>query len=259
MFHLRRLGDPANGTRPQAVIRAVLPLALGSAFVLASCSLPPRHEYELVPGEAYKPNLQRVLLAPINEAAEVPRGLDKGQQAVFALVREYLKAQGLEVETPQTSAFRRAKNGAEDSAQRESMSLSEDNVLREVGLPDLISGIAERLESNADLVVVPTMVLRRGELRGKSMRWDGVRRSVETTQAMGKWSGTGSGASLHVAVFKADGTPVFSGYGGLDALWRANIRAAKMELIEDRLENERNLREGVCIAFYPYFGKDLSC
>ena len=122
----------------------------------------------------------------------------------------------------------------------------------------LIPRILEDLGPEADLVVVPNMVIRGGELRGKSMRWDGVRRIEPVTERV-RLSGTSTAASLHVAVFKADGTHVFSGYGGLDVLWLTNVGAAKVELIEDRLEDEGHLREGVCVAFYPYFGEGESC
>jgi hypothetical protein len=229
-----------------------------STFVAAACSLPPKHEYELAPGQAYTSNLETVLLIPINETADLPNGLEKGEEAVFRLVREYLQAQGLDVKTPKLAEFRRSWTAALDRAQRESMSQPADNVLREVDLTDLISGIAEDLEPEADLVAVPNMVIRDGELSSRSLRWDGVRRRVPITQPV-KFSGTMTAASLHVAIFTADGRQVFSGYGGLDVLWRSNIRAVRSELIENRLEDEANLREGVCVGFHPYFGEGSSC
>jgi hypothetical protein len=231
---------------------------IASAFVATSCKLPPKHEYELAPGQEYDPSLETALLLPINETETLPEGLQKGEVATFRLVRQYLQAQGLNVETPEITRFRRVRNAALKNAQRDSMSVSPSKILREVGLADLISEIADKLAPKDDLVVVPDMVIRSGELNSKSLRWDGVRRVAPATERS-KWSGTSSAASLHVAIFKADGTHLFSGYGGLDVLWIANIRARRMELIDDRLEDEANLREGVCVAFYPYFGDGESC
>ena len=238
-------------------LRGVLLLAL--AFVATACSLPPKHEYEIAPGHAYSSSFETVLLLPINEMATLPKGLEKGDEAVFRLIRDYLQAQGLEVQTPEISKFRSTMRAAQNTARIDSMS-SADKVLAEVALADLIPQIAEDLAPNADLIVMPNMAIRVGARKGMSLRWDGVRRVEPVTERV-EWSeeSTSSAASLHVAIFEADGTYVFSGYGGLDVLWLINVRSSSAELIEARLEDEAHLREGVCVAFYPYFGAGQSC
>jgi len=220
--------------------------------------VPPIHPYELAPGQAYDSSLETVLLFPINELVTIPDYLVKGQEDVSRIVGQHLQAQGLKVERPEAEAFRRAARRAYDSARRKSMSLSGDNVISEPTLSDIVPGVVEILKSTVDLVVVPNMTVRNGEGIGSSLRWDGVSRKIPSTQRM-RWEGSFSAASLHLEIFKADGTKVFAGYGGLDLLWGANIRASRMVLMDDRLEDEANLREGVCVAFYPYFGEGKVC
>ena len=140
-------------------LRGVLLLAL--AFVATACSLPPKHEYEIAPGHAYSSSFETVLLLPINEMATLPKGLEKGDEAVFRLIRDYLQAQGLEVQTPEISKFRSTMRAAQNTARIDSMS-SADKVLAEVALADLIPQIAEDLAPNADLIVMPNMAIRTG-------------------------------------------------------------------------------------------------
>jgi hypothetical protein len=72
-------------------------------------------------------------------------------------------------------------------------------------------------------------------------------------------TGTESVASILVTVYLRDGTAAFAGYGGLDLLFAPNIREEKFELIPDRLQSIKHIREGICVAFYPYFGRDEIC
>ena len=221
--------------------------------------MPPKHEYELAPGQAFSSDIETVLLIPINETERIPSYLEKGQEDVLRLIREHLQAQGLTVETLEAEKFQSAVTAARRRARRNSMSLSEDYVRTDMTLSGLIPGIIENLISSADLVVVPNMVLRDGEGIGGSVRWDGVRRRVPSTRGGATLSGTFQAASLRLEIFKASGANVFGGYGGLDVLWSINYRNSRMELMNDRMEDEANLREGVCVAFYPYFGADKTC
>lgn len=73
------------------------------------------------------------------------------------------------------------------------------------------------------------------------------------------WTGNTNVASLFVAIYDRKGARVFSGYGGLDLLFVVNRREKRMDLIEDRLQKTKHLREGVCVAFDPFFGAEKSC
>ena len=237
--------------------RQCLPGALACALWIAACAVAPKHEYELAPGRAHTTELRRALLLPINETEDLTAGLEKGEEEVFALIEEYLEAQGLEVETPTAEEFRTVLNRATEEARRELRS-GHTSVAREVGYADIIPYVTQALEPDADLVILPNMVLRSGEWKGSSLRWDGVRRRAPGTVRM-TMSGNTLAASLYVVVYRPDGTLVFRGYGGLDVLWGIDRVNERMELLEDRLEDLDNLREGICIAFYPYFGAEKRC
>ena len=70
--------------RRHCAARSALLLCLWYGFVVTACSLPPKHEYELAPGQAYNASLRVVLLVPINETETLPAGLEKGEEAVLA-------------------------------------------------------------------------------------------------------------------------------------------------------------------------------
>jgi len=230
---------------------------LCSALWTPACSFPPKHEYQMAPGQAYSQELGSALLLPINETEKPTQGLEKGEKGVFALITEYLEAQGLEVETLELAQYRKAARDAAEAARRQ-MRSGESSVAREVRFADTVSHIAKAVGSDAALVIVPNMVMRAGEMGGRSLRWDGVRRKIKGTT---NWtmSGNTTAASLHVAIYKGDGSLLFKGYGGLDILWAMNAQKRRMELITDRLEDHDNLAEGICVAFYPYFGAEQTC
>jgi hypothetical protein len=73
---------------------------------------------------------------------------------------------------------------------------------------------------------------------------------------------TGEGlpvASIFVVVYGSDGTRVFSGYGDLDTIFEVSMSQRKYVLREDRLTREKYLQEGICVAFYPFYGEEERC
>jgi hypothetical protein len=68
-----------------------------------------------------------------------------------------------------------------------------------------------------------------------------------------------SAASLWVAIHDGDGERVFTGFGGLDLLFRVDMQTKRFALMDDRLEDINHLAEGICVAFHPFFGEDESC
>ena len=108
-------------------------------------------------------------------------------------------------------------------------------------------------------MIVPNIVIRTGEWWMRTLVWDGVRRRDSSGGGGIDWGGTFKAASLQVIVFSKDGTRVFSGFGGLDLMFQLNMSKQIMEIREELLQDERNLREGVCIAFDPDFGLEESC
>jgi len=136
------------------------------------------------------------------------------------------------------------------------MSGGSGSVSQDIEFNDLVPHLVRELESDAKLIVLPNVVMRSGEyVGGRLVRWDGVKRREKIRMI----SGTTSVASLYVMIYERDGTRLFSAYGGLDLLFGASLQVKKYELREDRLQDEENLREGVCISFHPFFGEEQQC
>lgn len=245
-----------------AIERITLIRALGVGLLfVAACAAPgPRHEYELAPGRGSNPSMKTALVIPINETIEVPNGLDRGEDEIFGLVTSYLEAEGLATRTLGRREFQRAVGVAAAAAEEEMLSGESASVSEQVGFEEVVPHLLAELDESADLVVVPNMVMRTAEIKGAgTARWDGVRRRKRGTYSFSSFTGSEQAASLLILVYAKDGTQLFSGFGGLDLLFEVNVREKKQQLIEDRLQDVDNLREGVCVAFHPFFGVDRYC
>ena len=228
------------------------------AFLLA-CALPPiEHEYELSPGREFGATMKTALLLPLNETVDVPDGLEPGEAATTELMIAHLESKGLRVEQVSADDYTAAASQAARLADRARRSGQSQSTSETISFSEVIPHLLDALESNASLVVAPNMVIRTGEFDGgKSAKWDGVRRRQPGTR--GGMTGDTSVASLFVVIYNREGTRIFSGYGGLDMLFEISHRKKRMVLIEDRLQDEGNLRQGVCIAFHPFFGLEERC
>jgi hypothetical protein len=101
--------------------------------------------------------------------------------------------------------------------------------------------------------------MRTAEYKGtRTIFWDGVTRRENVHDST--MSGRGlPAASLYVSVYTKDGDQVYSGYGGIEQIFRLDKTGRKYEEREDLFEDPRNIKEGVCIAFYPWFGMQEFC
>jgi hypothetical protein len=202
--------------------------------------------------------MKTALLLPLNETVDVPDGLEPGEAATTELMIVHLESKGLRVEQVSADDYSAAASQAArlaDQARRAGQSQSTSET---ISFSEVIPHLLDALESNASLVVAPNMVIRTGEFDGgRSAKWDGVRRRQPGTRR--GLTGDTSVASLFVVIYNREGTRIFSGYGGLDMLFEISYREKRMVLIEDRLQDEGNLRQGVCIAFHPFFGLEERC
>ncbi|HXV37702.1 MAG TPA: hypothetical protein VEC18_11165 [Myxococcota bacterium] len=218
-----------------------------------------RHEYHLAPGKAFSASATRALLLPINETEAIPDGLEVGQENVFAELQRYLESQGLRVQTVDSYAYRAAANRATESAHERMLAAQTSSAAGELRFEHIVPALFSSLQSDAELLILANLVIRTGESSGgRSTRWDGVKRRIPVPSRW-RFEGTESVASVYVSVYERDGSAVFSGYGGLDLLFAPNLREERYQLIPDRLQDLDNIREGVCVAFYPYFGEDERC
>jgi len=227
---------------------------------IGSCASPTiKHEYVISPGREFGPSIETALLLPLNETIETQAGLEQGKATTTALLVEYLTSKGLAVEQPTTRDYRKAAEIAANVAQRELLAGESASASEDLAFTDVIPHLLVALESNADIIVAPNMVLRTGKYGGaKSIRWDGVRRNERGTRG-GNMTGTLPVASLFVVLYDTEGIRIFSGYGGLDLLFQLNMGKRRYDLREDRLQNADHLAEGVCISLHPFFGHAEDC
>jgi len=218
-----------------------------------------QHEFTLAPGQGHHVDHATAMLVPINESADVPVGLDVADDQLEDLLDEYVSEKGISIERPEEYEYRRAARIAVRRATQDAMSGESGTVSKTVGFEQIVPFMLDELGSEADLVIVPNLAMRTGIYNGgRGIRWDGVRRR-ETGSMLLNMSGPSPVASIFVVVYAKDGTRLFSGYGGLDTVFEVSLRQKKFVLREDRLTNVRYLKEGVCVAFYPYFGEDERC
>jgi hypothetical protein len=238
--------------------------AISTVLLVAGCASGPRllhkHEYSLSPGQAHHAELARALLLPIDSTNEKPvRGLEIANDRITALVAEHLAAQGITVDRVDPHELRGAMVAAKNAVLQERKSGTSGVVSAEVTFEDVIPHVLEKLELKADLVVAPNIVMRAADYQGsRTIAWDGVKRR-ETVFDLQMSGGGLPAASIQVSVHSMEGTRVFLGYGGLEPVFRIDRALEKFVQREDLFQDDRNLREGICIAFYPYFGMEKRC
>ncbi|MHA7836058.1 MAG: hypothetical protein ACX98W_01210 [bacterium] len=231
-----------------------------STWVIACASPGPKHEYELAPGKGFGPHLDSALVIPINQTVPIPAGLEKGEGAVSSILIEYLEEKGLEVTPLEPREYRRVLVQAAHRLEQEMLSGATGSVSATPTFSEVIPHLLARLELDVDLVVVPNMVLREAELVGRgTARWDGVRRRKRGALSFASLTGRENAASLQVVLYDREGARLFTGYGGLDLLFEINMQKRAQQLMESRLEDPEDLREGVCVAFHPFFGEAERC
>ena len=237
---------------------------LFSLALLSACASGPRirhkHEFTLSPGQEHHAGLVRALLIPIDSTNEKPvRGLDVENARITGVILGHLASKGISVEQVDGRRFQELSDTALRKVRAQRKSGASDVVSANVEFGDIVPELLAALEKSPDLVIAPNLAMRSAEYQGtRTIVWDGVRR--RETVSGGSISGSGLPvASLHVSVYTADGTRVFSGFGGLEPVFRIDTVQKKYVQREDLFEDERNLKEGTCIAFYPYFGMDEYC
>ena len=235
--------------------------AITLTLLLISCGLPRiRHEYTLAPGKGFHAGYRTALLIPIDSLSEDAfKNVESTHDRIERLIVSHLEARGLRVETLTSERFKEAANEAARALIRERTTENSDLVSTHVEFVEIVPRMLSNLGTPADLVVVPSIVRRVGRYNGASMiNWDGVGRKEEMRldHAM---TGTTSVLSLHVIVFSRDGERLFEGFGGLDPLFRPDVRLRQYVVRDNVLQDEDHLGEGICVAFHPFFGEQEYC
>jgi hypothetical protein len=204
--------------------------------------------------------VREVALFPLNVVVPLPAGLAPGTAFVEAELSAYLEAHGKRVErVPPGDA-------------RADWLASAQALRAEVGEEGMSFDGAGRLlarrlraERRFDALVLPWLALRTAKVRGRTVSWDGVTRTLELASPsprspalLADFAAQAAAPSLQLAVFSAGGAKIFEGTGGLDLVHELVI-AGDPPRVDARprppaeIFSERSaIREGVAVAFDPF-------
>jgi len=236
------------------------PVFLIAALALTACATSREPSAELF---ANAP-ANRIVVAPLNLAIRAPAKIDGKGEPVWRELMRYFQTLDRQVAVLRPSSA--------ELLWREA-TLDLDVSDRDRALRTACSHFAQALAEHRDydLLVVPSLVLRRGRLRGRYAIWDGVQRVVPNGADMIPMDfsdviypagavtvlglrGKIAAVSLHVSVLRPDGTHVYEGLGGLDVIqeghrdgpwegrWTFDTRA-------EPFTEPEHLREGIELAF----------
>jgi hypothetical protein len=245
---------------PRLALRlALVPLAVVAA---AGCGAP--RTPAAAAAVVAVPHIERVVVAPLNLGLRPPQELRGSEGPVFRELLRHLQAQDRPV-----SLLDEADAGALwDAAFAESGAAGAKPEFRATA-----SRFAGRLaqQTDFDLLVLPSLVLRRAAVGGRHAKWDGVRRrlpirygnieahSLENEvpgAALWGYRGSVAAASLYVVLLDRRGERVHEGLAGLDVVQelrpdKGTPGSAKWSLAPrlDAFADASNVREGVGLAF----------
>jgi hypothetical protein len=174
----------------------------------------------------------RIVVAPLNLAIRPPAEITGKGEPVWRELLRYLQALDRHVAVLRPSSAERLWLEA---------TLDLDVSDRGRALRAACSHFAKALAEHRDydVLVVPSLVLRPGQLHGRYAIWDGVKRVVpnganviptnlsDVIHPAGTVTGLGlsgkiAAVSFHVSVLRPDGTHVYEGLGGLDLIQEAH-------------------------------------
>lgn len=210
-------------------------------------------------GDEHHPGLVTALLLPIDALNQAPvRGIDFANDRIWDLLAQHLATHGIEVWKIDPVRLRVLARESDLAARSKARSDASGTLSNDVGLPQILPELIDRIGKEPDLVIVPELVVRDAVHQGKrQIVWDGVKRR-DTVHLTGNYRSPS--VSMHVEVLTRDGKELFAGFGGIEQLFRVDLSVrGKMVQREDLYEDEDNIREGICVAFYPWFGLDENC
>jgi hypothetical protein len=212
-----------------------------------------------------------LLLLPLNVAVAMPKGLEGPSLDVWLELENHLRAHGKELKTVSYRDARRLWLMSMERVRR-----SEKNDAAAFAAGASLLAVELRRHAEFDAVIAPSVLVREAAIRGTRATWDGVTRPIEIRRehrrirrSKLRASTTARSASLHVAVFGANGRRIHEGRGGLDLLVRAHIdeglseylasgRVWYFEARPEFFDNPAFLREGVAKALDPFLSPEAS-
>jgi hypothetical protein len=208
----------------------------------------------------------RLVVAPLNLGLRAPQELRGSEGRVWSELLRYLRQQDRALGALEPS-------GAERLWAAVVAELAASGAPPELGTASSRFARELRAQVDYDLLVLPSLVLRRARVSGYQASWDGVHRALPVREALLDkalieatlpgvvvWGFRGriAAASLHVAILGASGESIYEGLAGLDVvqeLRRERQRGAlgsqawRLEPRPDLFANAEDLHEGVERAF----------
>jgi hypothetical protein len=199
------------------------------------------------------------MLFPLNTVVPVPSGLEPGVDSVEIELRRYLESHERRVQAP---APRDAHAAWLAAAQALKAEVGDSGMSFEGAARVLARQLAGA--HRFDALVLPWIALRPAKVRGRSVTWDGVTRTLRVVNPSGRSLGfledfqaQAAVPSIRVAVFSAQGEKIFEGAGGLDLVHALSVEGEppridarprpRSEIFSDRAP----IREGIAVAFDP--------
>ncbi|MEM6581423.1 MAG: hypothetical protein AAF699_09130 [Pseudomonadota bacterium] len=239
--------------------------SLGITGLLLACSSTPTHNPTVFPFEIdeaaiARDNIKTVVIAHVNLGPPSRNYLEKEAPRIDAMVSAYLKENGFtvlpqrEFEQRWNTAVRAFGNPVDPTTGR----------INPNAFSRIMNTIRDEMRSSGlDAFIFTDLIELETSFSGGLQhiaRWDGVTRKP-SMQGPGDgvsvdfdWNTLVDVASLQVSIFDMDLKRVFVSRGGLDATQAIDSRSSSGRYVRRReiLESERNVREGIELAFYPF-------
>lgn len=200
-----------------------------STLALAACATTP----DPAPLADASARADRVVVAPLNLAIRAPAELEGDGDPVWQELLRHFQDRDRQVAV--ISPITAERMWLE-------VMLDEEEPGLEIGFEAATARFARALAEHRDfdILVMPSLVLRKARVNGQSAYWDGARRAMPmespawdaglsevlnngATGWVNGVRGDVAAASLHVQVLGPDGVVVHEGIGGLDVVQRAEI------------------------------------
>jgi hypothetical protein len=204
------------------------------------------------------PTGTRVLVEPIRVSEGLPKRFDEGLVQLLQLLRQRLSSIGVIVLTQEETDL--ALAGLHPEGQN-LYSPSTGKIVKRRVVEERLKYLSALAEKDAcDMVVTPSLVVRKAEFMGTKARWDGVIRRIPIDYVrMGaggiKVKGTDPGLSLGIIITDLNNDVIHKSIGGIDLLYRyGNLVTEEdvhAEIRPNALEDPVKLRESVAVALHP--------
>ncbi len=211
-------------------------------------------------GYAGASTVEDIVLFPLDVVAPLPPGTETGAASVEAEIRKYLTGHGKRVQPVPSEE-------AQSAWLASARALKSEVGTTQMNFEGAAATLARRLhgERHFDALVLPWIALGPAKVRGRTVTWDGVTRTLRVVNPQGRslavlkdFEARAAAPSLHVAIFAPDGQKLFEGVGGLDLLHALVLEGEPTRIDAELLPRAQifadrtPVHEGIAVAFDPF-------